>query len=281
VDAVRSAQAGGDGPDGRRELQRARLANLHLRARITSLEEFLRELGQVRKALDAELERARTELAATRVELSVERSERAEAEAKVARMQGELRRVGADLASAGWRVERERRARAEAELADLRLLREQHRRLLAEQLGHLEELVAGWKDEAEEPAVAAVEPEAPGRERGRTRRRLRHLRQSAGASASFAATPAGLLLARALELATGEIDSKEATQELMAMAKGDAVLLEEAIARAERVLRDSPALGEAGAVEPESASEVFSQLPVVMAGASTLLSAALHRSRAR
>jgi multidrug resistance efflux pump len=194
-----------------------------------------------------------SQLAAKRDELERERLLRRRAEQELARAEEARRRYSAELAAAGWRVEHERRTRAEAELDRLQTLSGRLEAALETELEHLQTLVTRWRA-GEEPAAGSRPGTAP---------------------------PAGLLLARALELATGEVEPAEATRELVALADGDGGALEEAIARAERIMWEPTASAEGvGSIDPESSTELAGQLPVLVAGAASLLSAALHRLRA-
>jgi hypothetical protein len=192
-----------------------------------------------------------SQLAAKRDELERERLLRRRAEQELAQAVEARRRYSAELAAAGWRVEHERRTRAEAELGRHQSLSRRLEAALEAELDQLQTLVTRWRA-GEEPAAESRPGTAP---------------------------PAGLLLARALELATGEVESAEATGELVALADGDGGALEEAIARAERIMWE-PTAGAEGSIDPESSTELAGQLPVLMAGAATLLTVALHRLRA-
>jgi hypothetical protein len=245
-------------PEGeRRELQQVRLANLHLRSRAAALQEQLRELGARVRVQERELEGVHIKLAAAAEELAAERSQRRRLEAELEKARAEQRRAQTDLAAAGWRVERERRWRAEAEAARLRAVSERHRLVIAQALERVEELAASGEEGVQ---AAPVEPLEGAVREGEE------------------APPAALLLARALEMATAEMETEVAAAELAASVGGDVGVLEEAIARAEDMTWDASAVPEvADPLEPTA--EVSSQMPVLLAGTAALLNAALHRLR--
>jgi hypothetical protein len=158
-------------------------------------------------------------------------------------------------------------------------LRERHATAVASELEHLSRLVDLWRQSApSEPGARAV-PEPSAEPRGPTPKRRRLFRSTHPGPAPEA-TPAGLLLAQALELAAGGADPGAATQQLVDLAEGDSQAVQDAIARAENVMWDvSGAPPEGPSTDPESAVEIAGRMPVLAAAASTLLSAALHRMR--
>jgi hypothetical protein len=263
----------GAGADG--ELRQARLTNAYLRARLSFLEQAQRRLEEKSEVLESELLRVSRQLSAALEDLAAERAVRRRTEDELRKARGAQGLERADLAVAGWRVERERRVRAEAEAARLGATAEELRTAVASELEQLTGLVGRWRQAAVAGPAAPSGPEPSAAERDGRAPRRRRLFRSHGREPAPEATPAGLLLARALELAAGEVEATAAARQLVELADGDAQAVEDAIARADRVMWEASGM----ATDPEFAVEVTGRMPVWVAGASTLLSAALQRMR--
>ena len=258
--------------EGRQELNQARLAILHLRSTVASLEERMRTLETERRAAERDAARAREMLRSAEASLADMRAKRDHAEAELGRVLELQRRESTELARAGWRIEHERRTKAEAEAAEQRALRSAVAGALADELARLEALTREWQEVAagdEHAGEARGTPKARDTgEVGPDRPRLRSfLRRAASSERSLrGAAPSdpsprgvaqaerplaapsdlpargaahsersrgdgngGLLLARALELATGEVDAPRAVSELVALARRESASLDDAI----------------------------------------------------
>jgi hypothetical protein len=275
-----AGQEGAPG-DASAELKRARLSNGYLRARLASMEEAHRALEEKSAALEAELRRVARELSTATEELATERAARAGAyEELTARHARDRDR--AELAAAGWRVERQRRVRAELQAARFEAMRVEHHTAVSAELDRLMELVARWREAAASEDVGQQSvPEASEQEPGRRRARRRHRIGSRPAPLRDEASMAGVLLARALELAAGEVETHAGAYQLVGLADGDIQAVEDAIARADKVMWDtSAAAPEGNAVGPDISVEVAGRMPVLVAGASSLLNTAREHMRA-
>jgi chromosome segregation ATPase len=268
--------------DAAGELKRARLANGYLRARLATLEQAQRTLEERSTELESALRRVAGELSAAREELVAERARRDRAEHELETGHADARER-AELAAAGWRVERQRRVQAEVFAVRFEAMREEHHTAVSAELDRLMELVGRWRATAtSEAAEASDEPEASAKQprRGASRRRLR-IRSPRPGPAPEEASPAGVLLARALELAAGEVEAQAAAYQLVGLADGDRQAVQDAIARADKVMwQSSGAVPEGQGSEADAGVEVAGRMPVLVAGASSLLSAALQHMRA-
>jgi len=213
--------------------------------------------------------------------LGSERAARAGAEAELGARHAE-ERERADLAAAGWRVERQRRVEAEMQAAHLEGIREEHYTAVSAELDRLMELVARWSEAAaSDVAESSSDREAPAEEPPPRASKRRRFESPWPAPAREEPSPGGVLLARALELVAGEVETHAAAFQLVGLADGDTDAVEDAIARANKVMWETggPA-AEGHASEADAGVEVAGRMPVLVAGASSLLSIALQHMRA-
>jgi hypothetical protein len=272
------------------ELSQLRLSNLRLRKRLTASEEQTQAIEARRAAAEIEAEglraaqeRLRSDAERLRAEVATLRSEVRREQESRGRAEGEIEQLVAgqraleeralatqNLLEAGWKVERENRIRAEQDVRDVRARDELHGHLIARELDRLRHLAGGWESIGDDPPGETPAPHPPPLEEG-----ARALIEDLAGQPE----PSGVLFARALELVTAHADPHAAVEELVGASGGNELAIEDAIARVDGVVWEASVSLDDASMEAPNQVEASGHMPVLAAGASTLLNAALLRLR--